>query len=96
MRARAAGIRVRQLLQEGLRARALANAMGWTRQDVETTRRAMDLVRSWLDRNPCPSPAALGALLTDHWAALRSLIPANAAGKQRLARIQQTIQSLQP
>lgn len=96
MRVQAAGTRVRQLLQKGVRARAMANAMGWSRQDVATTRQAMDQLRTWLERNPQPGINAMRALITEHGYTLRIAIPANAAGKRLLASIEETIKSITP
>lgn len=91
---RAVAQQVRRLLEQGLQARAQANAMGWSRQDVAATRRAMDLVCTWLERNPCPGPGALRALLSNHWAAVRTMMPYNAAGKKRLETIRSLINSI--
>lgn len=95
-RVRKAGALVRNLLEQGLTARARANRMGWTKCNVSITHFAMATVRMWLDRNPYPSAEALRGLLRDHWSSVRCMMPANAAGKRRLAEIETTIHTLTP
>lgn len=90
------GALVRNLLEQGLTARARANRMGWTKCNVSITHFAMATVRMWLDRNPYPSAEALRGLLRDHWSSVRCMMPANAAGKRRLAEIETTIHTLTP